>query len=90
MTRSELQVLLEAEVKVWAAKPYAVLSAELADVVAYGRGEGEAFHQFEVEMLELEPDFARILISVDDGGFRNAMSPPSRDVIVYSDGRVEV
>ena len=89
MDRKRLRDLLDAEIAIWAAKPFDDLVGELRDVVAYERGEGADSHQFEVMLLEQEDAYLHICISVDDGTFLKAMSPETRSFIVHCDGRVE-
>ena len=89
MKKAQLQSLLDAEVDAWAKKPYATLIEELPDVVAYERGDGADAHQFEVQMLEHEPDYVHVCISIDDGSFRWSFAPLTRSFIVHRDGRVE-
>ena len=90
MDKPRLQGLLDAEAKSWAAKPFDQLVLDLSDVAAYGRSEGEDFHQFEVQIVEREEDFLHILISVDDGSLWRSMSPLTRGFFVHRDGRVEL
>ena len=90
MDKSRLQGLLDAETKLWAAKSYDQLARELDDVTAYSRGEGEDFHQFEVQIVEHEEAYLHILVSVDDGSFRRSFSPLTTGFFVHRDGRVEL
>ncbi|HSR54972.1 MAG TPA: hypothetical protein VLN73_01935 [Alphaproteobacteria bacterium] len=90
MDKAALQALLDREVEAWSRKPFAALMEELDDVVAYQRGDGSGFHQFEVQMLEREPDYLHVLVSIDDGSFRRSLSPLSRGFIVHRDGRIEI
>lgn len=90
MTKDELRPLLDKELRLWAAKSYEQLRSELDDVVAIGRGEGEGFHQFEIEMVEREESYVHVIISIDDGSFRRAFSPLTSGFIVHRDGRVEL
>jgi hypothetical protein len=90
MTKSELQRLLDAEVDELSRRSYARLVDDLPDVLAYQRGGGPGYHQFEVQMLEHEPDYVHVLVSIDDGSFWRSVSPITRSFIVHRDGRVEV
>ena len=90
MDKSRLQGLLDAETKLWAAKSYDLLAQELDDVAAYSRGEGEDFHQFEVQIVEHEETYLHILVSVDDASLRRSFSPLTTGFIVHRDGRVEL
>lgn len=90
MTKAELQKLLDAEVAELSRRPYARLVEELSDVLAYERGSGAVHHQFEVEMVEHEPDYVHIIVSVDDGSFSRSFAPLCRSFIVRRDGRVEL
>ena len=90
MTKSELQRLLDAEVDELSRRSYARLVDDLPDVLAYQRGDGASYHQFEVQMIEHEPDYVHILVSVDDGGFLRSFSPITRSFIVHRDGRIEI
>jgi hypothetical protein len=90
MTKSELQRLLDAEVDELSRRSYARLVDDLSDVLAYERGGGASYHQFEVQMIEHEPDYVHILVSVDDGGFLRSFSPITRSFIVHRDGRIEI
>jgi hypothetical protein len=90
MTKSELQRLLDAEVDELSRRSYARLVDDLPDVLAYDRGGGASYHQFEVQMIEHEPDYVHILVSVDDGGFLRSFSPITRSFIVHRDGRIEI
>jgi hypothetical protein len=40
-------------------------------------------------MIEQEPEYLHILVSVDDGSFRKFVAPLTRGFIVHRDGRVE-
>jgi hypothetical protein len=90
MTKSGLQRLLDAEVDELSRRSYARLVDDLSDVLAYERGGGASYHQFEVQMIEHEPDYVHILVSVDDGGFLRSFSPITRSFIVHRDGRIEI
>ena len=89
MEKADLKRLLDAETDHWSAKTYDTLAEELPDIVAYERGDGDAFHQFEVQMIERAPDCLHILLSIDDGCFIRSLAPLTRSFIVYRDGRVE-
>jgi len=90
MDKKRLQELLDDETGDWSRKSFAELVEELADVVAYGRGAESDFHQFEVQMVEHEPDYVHVLVSIDDGRFFRSLAPLTRGFIVHRDGRVEV
>lgn len=89
MDKDALQTLLDREVEAWSRKPFDTLLAELEDVVAYQRGEGPDSHQFEVQLIEREPEYLHVLVSVDDGTFWRSFSPLTRGFIVHRDGRIE-
>ena len=89
MNKKHLQELLDAEAGIWWCKSFANLVEELTDVVAYRRGCGADFHQFEIQMIEHEPDYVHVIVSIDDGGFVRSFSPLTRGFIVHRDGRVE-
>jgi len=89
MQKHQLQGLLDAEVGEWSRKPYSRLLDELSDVAAYQRDGKEGFHQFEVQMVEREPDYVHVIVSIDDGSFSRSMSPLSRSFIVNRDGHIE-
>jgi hypothetical protein len=89
MDKTVLQSLLDREIEEWSSKSFTKLIEELADVVSYQRGSKSDFHQFEVQMIEQEPEYLHILVSVDDGSFRKFVAPLSRGFIVHRDGRVE-
>ena len=82
--------MLDAEVDELSRRSYARLVDDLSDVLAYERGGGASYHQFEVQMIEHEPDYVHILVSVDDGGFLRSFSPITRSFIVHRDGRIEI
>jgi hypothetical protein len=90
MTKSELQRLLDAEVDQLSCGSYARLVDDLPDVLAYERGDGASYHQFEVQMIEHQPDYVHVVVSIDDGSFLRSVSPITRSFIVHRDGRVEV
>jgi predicted SnoaL-like aldol condensation-catalyzing enzyme len=69
MQKHQLQSLLDAEVDEWSQKPYSRLLDELSDVAAYQRDGKVGFHQFEVQMVEREPDYVHVIVSIDDGSF---------------------
>lgn len=75
MDKQQLQSLLAAEVKIWATKPFSELVHELSDVVAYERGAGATYHQFEVQVLEREQTCLHVCVSIDDGTLMGALSP---------------
>ena len=82
--------MLDAEVDELSRRSYARLVDKLSDILAYERGDGASCHQFEVQMIEHEPDYVHVLVSIDDGSFLRSVSPLSRSFIVYRDGRIEV
>ena len=82
--------MLDAEVGELSRRSYAELVDDLSDVLAYERGGGASYHQFEVQMIEHEPDYVHVVVSVDDGSFLRSVSPISRCFIVHRDGRIEV
>jgi len=90
MTKSELQRLLDAEVDQLSRRSYARLVDDLPEVLAYERGGGASYHQFEVQMIEHQPDYVHVVVSIDDGSFLRSISPMTRSFIVRRDGRVEV
>jgi len=90
MDKPRLQSLLDAETKTWAAKPYDQLVQDLNDVVAYGRGEGEDSHQFEVQIIEREETYLHVLVSIDDASLWRSFSPLTRGFFAHRDGRVEL
>ena len=89
MQKHQLKGLLDAEVDEWSRKPYSRLLDELSDVAAYQRDGKVGFHQFEVQMVEREPDYVHVIVSIDDGSFLRSMSPLSRSFIVHRDGHIE-
>ena len=89
MDKTALQSLLDREIEEWSSKSFSKLIEELADVVTFQRGGKPDFHQFEVQMIEQEPEYLHILVSVDDGSFRKFFAPLTRGFIVHRDGRVE-
>ena len=89
MNKKRLEDLLDAETSNWSQKSFANLIKELTDVVAYERGSEADFHQFEVQMIEHEPDYVHVIVSIDDGSFVRFCAPLSRGFIVHRDGRVE-
>ena len=90
MTKSELHRLLDAEVDELSRRSYARLVDDLSDVLAYERGSGAGHHQFEVQMIEHEPGYVHVAVSVDDGSFLRSIAPLTRSFIVHRDGRIEV
>ena len=90
MIKKRLQDLLDAETSNWSRKSFDNLVEELTDVVAYGRGSEATFHQFEVQMIEHEPDYVHIIVSIDDGSFVRFCAPLTRGFIVHRDGRVDM
>ena len=88
-TKIELERLLAEEMEVWSTKPFDLLVRELADVVAFARGSGEAFHQFEAQIIERTPDTVHVCLSVDDGSLRRSFAPLTRGFIAHRDGRIE-
>ncbi len=90
MKKEKLQGLLDAEVDQLSRWSYARLIEELSDILAYQRGSGPDYHQFEVQMIECEPNYVHISVAVDDGSLLKSISPISRSFIVHRDGRVEL
>lgn len=90
VTKAELQILLDAEVAELSRKPYARLVEELSDTLAYERGSEAGYHQFELQMVEHEPEYVHVIVSVDDGSFWRSFAPLCRSFIVRRDGRVEL
>ena len=66
MDKKRLQDLLDAETEYWSRKSFDSLVTELSDVVAYGRGSDADFHWFEVQMIEHEPGYVHVVVSIDD------------------------
>ena len=89
MNKKRLQNLLDAETSKWWQKPFAKLIDELTDVATYARGSEADFHQFEVQMIEHEPDYVHVLVSIDDGSLGRFCAPLTRSFIIHRDGRVE-
>jgi hypothetical protein len=89
MTIDQLRRLLTAEVEYWSGLSYDQLIEELFDVVAYPGESKELAHQFEIQLLEQEPDYVHVCVSVDDGTLRMALTPLTHSFIVHRDGRVE-
>jgi len=89
MKKHQLQSLLNAEVDEWAGKSYSKLVEDLADIAAYERSNDDGFYQFEVQMIEHEPDYVHVIVSIDDGSFLRSLKPLSWSFIVHRDGRVE-
>ena len=90
MTGSELEKLLDAEVDELSRRSHSRLAHELSDVLACERGDGASYHQSEAQMIENEPDYVHIVISIDDGSLLRSIAPISRSFIVHRDGRVEI
>ena len=90
MDKKRLQDLLDAETSDWSQKSFASLAEELTDVVAYQRGNEADYHQFEVQMIEHEPDYVHVIVSIDDGSFLKSFAPLTRGFIVHRDGRVDM
>jgi len=90
LEKKHLRDLLDHETSDWSQKSYSHLIEELADVVAYTRGEGANFHQFEVEMIEQELEYVHVIMSIDDGSFARSFTPLTRGFIVYRNGLVEM
>ncbi len=90
MNKKRLRDLLDAETDSWSKKSYSRLIDELDDVIAYTRGDGADFHQFEIEMIEHEPEYVHVMVSIDDGSLVRSFSPLTRGFIVLVDGRVEM
>ncbi len=89
MDKKRLQGLLDAETDGWSRKSIDSLVEELTDVVSYARGSEADFHQFEVQMIEHEPDYVHVVVSIDDGSFLKSFAPLTRGFIVHRNGRVE-
>ena len=60
MPLHQLRQLLDAEVKHWSGLSYGQLIDELDDVVAYPGERKELKHQFEVQIIEHEPDYVHV------------------------------
>lgn len=89
MDKAALQNLLDHEIDEWSRKPFEALIEELVDAVAFQRGEGSDFHQFEVQMIENEPEYLHILVSVDDGSFRRSFAPLTGGFIIHRNDQIE-
>ena len=74
----------------WAKKPLDQIVNELRQPVGYERGKDEAWHQFELNLLENTPEYIHVGVSVDDGSFLWSSAPKSSSFIVHRDGRTEV
>lgn len=78
------------ETAVWEAKSYHELIAELADVVAFQRGNADDFHQFEVMLLEKTGAYVHVSVSIDDGSFLRSFAPLTSDFIIHKSSDVDL
>lgn len=90
MDKHQLKCLLDAELRVWAAKPFDHLLQELSNTVAYERGEGTNAHQFEVQILEQEDTALHVCIAIDDGTMFRSIRPLTSGFLAHLDGRTEL
>lgn len=90
MDKHQLKSLLDAELRVWAAKPFDHLLQELSEVVAYERGEGSDVHQFEVQILEQEDTALHVCIAIDDCTMFRSIRPLTSGFSAHRDGRTEL
>ncbi|MEQ1672397.1 MAG: hypothetical protein ABL893_16210 [Hyphomicrobium sp.] len=91
MSEDELRKLLSDEILAWSRKSLAFLEMELVKKrITFDRGEGENWHQFEVNLLENSEEYIHISIAVDDGSYEFSRFPVSSSFIVHRNGRVEI
>jgi len=89
MKKSQLKSLLDAEVEELSKKSFSSLVEELRDVCIYKRGNDDNFHQFDVQLIEHEPDYIHVSVSIDDGSFFRWIAPLTRSFIIHRNGRTD-
>ena len=80
--RERWQAVLEAEIKRWAEKSYDELLANLSEIQVYEVELDSLPHQVEVELLENQPDYLHVFISVDDGSLPASLRPATGSFIL--------
>lgn len=73
--RERWQPALDAEVKRWSAKSWAVLVAELREAAAYEVGFEGKHYQVEVQLLENTDKLVHVGVYVDDGSVPASLRP---------------
>ena len=87
MKKEQLREKLAIEVEKWSSKSFDELS-NINEPIAYNNGVGKEFYQVEVSVLEKEDEYLRVVVMIDDGGWRS-FKPMSHHFKVFKDGRVE-
>lgn len=90
MTEGQLRELLSEEAMVWAERPYEDIVADLSETRKYKRGAGDTEHTFEVKALESTSEYIHVSLSVDDGSLIWSLAPPTMNLLIYRDGRIEM
>ena len=79
--RERWQAVLDAETKRWSDKSYEELLSTLSEIQVYEVEFDSRMHQVEVELLENQPDYLHVLISVDDGALPASLRPAAASFI---------
>lgn len=73
--RGEMQTALDDEVKRWSGMSIHELALRLSNVCAYSIEKNGITYQFEVEILERNPEHIYVIVSVDDGRLPYSIRP---------------
>lgn len=91
MSKPEIEKLLQAEAEKWAAKSYSEIhSRQVNDVERYEVQLDDRTYDFEVRWIDVCDDSVRIYIEISGPGLEWSITFPSRDILLYADGRVKI
>lgn len=80
--RDQMRKILENEMKLWSAKPFEQLVADLKEAQNYEVKADSVLYQVEVDLLENTKEYVHVGIAVDDGHFLSSIFPLSDSFIV--------
>lgn len=80
--REQLRKILENEIKLWSAKPWEQLLADLSDSQDYQIHVDSHTYQVEVDLLENTDEYVHVGIGVDDGRLPSSIFPVSDSFIL--------
>jgi hypothetical protein len=75
--RERWREVLDAEVRLWSAKPCDELIAELRETCVYEVEDGGTRYQVDVQMLENTAEFVQVMVGIHDGSFTGFVWPLS-------------
>lgn len=83
--REQMRKVLESQRKIWSAKPFEQLVAELKETQNYEVEADSVVYQVEVEIFEKSEESVRVEIGIDDGHLPSSIFPLSDSFMVRRD-----